>query len=73
MIVGNTHQSMNMAHVPCCTTISSVPTIQTYTCSGEEQVEDEGNDLNTMYNHQVMKRSDKDTLKQAMSRNMEHF
>jgi hypothetical protein len=38
MIVENMHQSMNMTHVPCCTTISSVPTIQTYTCSGEEQV-----------------------------------
>ena len=50
MIVGNTHQSMNMAHVPCCTTISTVPTIQTYTCSGEEQVEDEGNDEPEMYN-----------------------
>jgi hypothetical protein len=50
MIVGNKHQSMNMAHVPCCTTMSSVPTIQTYTCSGEEQVEDEGNNEPEIYN-----------------------
>ncbi len=50
MIVGNMHQSMNMTHVPCCTTISSVPTIQTYTCSGEEEVEDEGNDEPEMNN-----------------------
>jgi hypothetical protein len=31
------------------------------------------NDLNIMYHHQAMKRSDKDTLQEAMRRNMEHY
>jgi hypothetical protein len=44
----NEHDTCPMSKF--CTTISSVPTIQTYTCSGEEQVEDEGNDEPEMYN-----------------------
>ena len=53
MIVGkyasiNEHDTCPMSKF--CTAISSVPTIQTYTCSGEEQVEDEGNDEPEMYN-----------------------
>ena len=53
MIVGkyasiNEHDTCPMSKF--CTAISNVPTIQTYKCSGEEQMEDEGNDEPEMYN-----------------------
>ena len=47
------HQSMNMTHVPCQNSVQPSVVYQQskpIQCSGEEQVEDEGNDEPEMYN-----------------------